>query len=375
MRTSGLRSPNRAVFRLFVLGVALLVLPRFAPAQSDECLVEFQDEVGSLPDDWTLCQTASDRVCTFSLRLCLNSRQDACTPSAFQKKKFRTMGHCGAVGRLQVSPVGDSSVCGTSFTEIKVHTRNNGNNQGKCKLRVGVRSARTHARTDLDHLNLVCNPKAVDCPTIPARQAPVPLGAATNFAVLAGSTLTNTGATTITGDIGVSPGTAVTGFPPGTVNGAMHAGDSAAAQAQIDLTTAFNDAAGRSVGTVTVSGNLGGRTLTPGLYKSTSSLAISSGDLTLDGQGDSNAVFIFQMASTLTTTAGRQVILSGGAKASNVFWQVGSAATLGTTSVFKGTILADQSITLNTGAALDGRALARIAAVALDANTITTPIP
>ena len=159
------------------------------------------------------------------------------------------------------------------------------------------------------------------------------------------------------------------------MNGTIHAGDPAAAQAQLDLTTAFNDAAGRSVGAVTVAGNLGGQTLTPGLYKSTSSLAISSGDLTLDARGNVNAVFIFQMASTLTTTAGRQVILSGGAKAANVFWQVGSSATLGTTSVFKGNILAAQAITLTTGATLDGRALARIAAVALDTNTITTPAP
>jgi len=167
----------------------------------------------------------------------------------------------------------------------------------------------------------------------------------------------------------------VTGFPPGMVTGATHAGDATAAQAQIDLTTAFNDAAGRSVGAVTVAGDLGGQTLTPGLYTSTSSLAISSADLTLDAQGDANAVFIFQMASTLTTTAGRQVILSGGAQAGNIFWQVGSSATLGTTSVFEGTILADQSITLNTGATLDGRALARIAEVALATNTITKPAP
>jgi hypothetical protein len=129
------------------------------------------------------------------------------------------------------------------------------------------------------------------------------------------------------------------------------------------------------VGAVTLAGNLGGLTLTPGLYKSTSSLEVSSGDLTLDAQGNANAVFIFQMASTLTTTSGRQVILSGGAKASNIFWQVGSSATFGTTSVFKGTIMADQSITLATGATLDGRALARVAAVTMDANTVSLPAP
>jgi hypothetical protein len=206
-----------------------------------------------------------------------------------------------------------------------------------------------------------------------AGQAPIVLGASAGFAVLAGSTVTSTGGTTVNGDLGVSPGTAVTGFGPGIVNGAIHAGDSAAAQAQLDLTTAYNDAAGRTVGPVAVAGNLGGLTLTPGLYKSTSSLAISSGDLTLDAQGNANAVFIFQMASTLTTTSGRQVILAGGAKASNIFWQVGSSATLGTTSVFKGTIMADQSITLATGATLDGRALARIAAVTLDSNVVTAP--
>ena len=155
----------------------------------------------------------------------------------------------------------------------------------------------------------------------------------------------------------------------------IHAGDPTAAQAQVDLTAAYNDAAGRTAGALTVAGNLGGLTLTPGLYKSTSSLEISSGDLTLDAQGDTNAVFIFQMASTLTTTSGRQVILSGGARAANIYWQVGSSATLGTTSVFKGNILASTSITVTTGAAVEGRLLARTAEVTLDANTITLPAP
>ena len=208
-------------------------------------------------------------------------------------------------------------------------------------------------------------------------QAAVSLGTVANFAVLAGSTVTNTGATTINGDLGVSSGTAVTGFPPGIVTGTQYKGvGSAASQAQGDLTTAYNDAAGRtSVDMVTLSGNLGGLTLTPGLYKSTSSLSISSGDLTLDAKGDANAIFILQMASTLTTTSGRKVILSGGAQAGNIFWQVGSSATLGSTSVFKGNILAMQSITLNTGAALEGRALARTGAVTLAGNTIIKPTP
>ena len=206
-----------------------------------------------------------------------------------------------------------------------------------------------------------------------AAQAAPALRTAGAFAVLAGSTVTNTGATALTGDLGVSPGTAETGFPPGTLTGAKQAGDAASARAMADLTTAYNDAAGRTRAPVTLAGNLGGMTLGPGLYKSTSSLAISSGDLTLDARGNPNAVFIFQMASTLTTTPGRAVVLSGGAKASNVFWQVGSSATLGTTSVFKGTIMANQSITLNTGAALNGRALARVGAVNLAGSTVVIP--
>jgi hypothetical protein len=203
--------------------------------------------------------------------------------------------------------------------------------------------------------------------------APVALLSAGNFTVLAGSTVTNTGPTSVTGDLGVSPGTAVTGFPPGDLVGTQHAGDPTAATATADLTTAFDDAAGRTLCPITVAGNLGGMTLIPGLYKSTSSLEITSGDLTLDAQGDADAVFIFQMASTLTTTTGRQVTLTGGAKSTNVFWQVGSSATLGTTSAFQGTILADQAISLGTSATLSGRALARIAAVSLDNNTMVKP--
>jgi hypothetical protein len=204
-----------------------------------------------------------------------------------------------------------------------------------------------------------------------AGQTPVVLGSAETFAVLAGSTVTSTGATTVNGDLGVSPGTTLTGAP--TVTGTTHLGDAAAAQAQLDLTAAYNDAAGRTVGAIAVAGNLGGQTLAPGLYTSTSSLEISSGDLTLDAQGDANAVWIFQMASTLTTTSGRQVILSGGAQAANIYWQVGSSATLGTTSVFKGNILALTSITVTTGATVEGRLLARNGAVTLDSNTIAIP--
>ena len=202
-----------------------------------------------------------------------------------------------------------------------------------------------------------------------AAQAPVPLGSAATFGVLGDSQVTSTGGTVIFGDLGVSPGTVVTGSPG--VTGTLHLGDPAAAQAQSDLTIAYNDAAGRTVGSVSVAGNLGGQTLAPGLYTSTSSLEISSGDLTL--VGDSNAVWIFQMGSTLVTTTGRQVLLSGGAQPANIFWQVGSSATIGGGSVFKGTIMAAQSITMVTGATLEGRALARAGQVVLDANTITVP--
>lgn len=203
-------------------------------------------------------------------------------------------------------------------------------------------------------------------------QAPISLGVAGNFAVLAGSTVTNTGLTTVTGDLGVSPGTAVTGFPPGILVGTQHT-DPTSATAIANLTTAYNEAAGRSLCAVTVAGNLGGQTLPPGLYKSTSFLEISSGDLTLDAQGDPDAIWVFQMATTLTTTIGRQVILINGATPGNVYWQVGSSATIGIGSTFQGTIMADQAITLNTGATLDGRALARIAAVTLDTNAVVLP--
>jgi hypothetical protein len=205
-------------------------------------------------------------------------------------------------------------------------------------------------------------------------QLPVALNAAGTFSVLASSTVTNTGPSAITGDVGVSPGTAVTGFPPGAVVGGMiHAADGAAGAAQSALTSAYNDAAGRT-GAASVSGDLGGLTLTPGLYQSTSFLNLT-GALRLDGQGNTNSVFIFQIASALTTFSGSQVILQNGAQAANIFWQVGSSATLGTNSIFNGTIMALASVTLTTGAALNGRALALTGAVTLDTNTIGNPGP
>jgi Ice-binding-like len=205
-----------------------------------------------------------------------------------------------------------------------------------------------------------------------ANPLPVPLGTTSTFAVLGGSTVTNTGPTVISGDLGLSPGSAVTGFPPGSVTGgSIHVDDSAAVQAQNDLTTAYNDAAGRLLPTP-VAADLAGLTLFPGVYKAPSSL-MNSGSVILDGQGNPNAVFIFQIPSTLTTASGSHVILINGATANNVFWQVGASATLGTGSSFQGTILALTSITATTGASILGRLLARNGAVTLDTNLITGP--
>jgi uncharacterized protein (TIGR03437 family) len=196
-----------------------------------------------------------------------------------------------------------------------------------------------------------------------------------NFAILSGGSIFSSGPTTVTGDIGVSPGVAISGFPPGTLTGTMYAGDAAAAQGIIDLTAAYGNAVSRSVGAVPVAGDLGGQTFTAGLYNSVSSLSIVSGNLTLDAKGDPNAVFIFQMASTLTTAAGSQIILVGGASASNVFWQVGTSATLGGNSIFNGSILANQSITLDPYASVNGRLLAQDGEVTLESNVITSPPP
>jgi hypothetical protein len=199
---------------------------------------------------------------------------------------------------------------------------------------------------------------------------PVSLGTATNFAVLAGSTVTNTGSTTITGDLGLSPGTSVTGFPPGQVVGAQHISDAVAVQAKNDLTTAYNDAAARPT-TATVPVELGGTIKTQGVYESPAGTFGITGTLTLDARGNPNAVFIFKAASTLITASASSVNLINGAQASNVFWKVGSSATLGTYSTLRGNVLALASITVTTGVTVNGRTLARDAAVTLDTNTIT----
>jgi len=207
-----------------------------------------------------------------------------------------------------------------------------------------------------------------------AATAPVGMGTAGSFGVLAGAGVTNTGPSVIDGDLGTCPTPAITGFPPGVVNGTTHAGDALACGAQSDLTIAYNDAAGRAP-TTTFPGatELGGATLTPGVYKTPTSLAVT-GTLTLDAQGDPSEVFIFQAGSTLLTASNSTVALINGAQPCNVFWQVGSSATLGVGSTFIGTILALTSITANTSALIQGRLLARSGAVTLDSNRVTTSV-
>ena len=198
----------------------------------------------------------------------------------------------------------------------------------------------------------------------------VNLGTGDNFAVIGASTVTNTGASVITGDLGLSPGTAITGFPPGTVNGTTHAADATALQAQNDITTASNSITGQQCDSDLTGQDLGGLTLTPGVYCFSSSAQLT-GTLTLNGQGNSDAVFIFKISSALTTASESRVTFINSAQACNTFWQVGSSATLGTTTSFEGNILASESITLNTGATVNGRVLAQNGAVTLDNNIVS----
>ena len=226
-----------------------------------------------------------------------------------------------------------------------------------------------------------------DIPIQEVLQPKINLKTSGNFAILAGSLISNVPTSAVTCDLGLSPaaGSNITGFGGGEITGVVYTTDASGPAGSVpdasglttakgDLTVAYNDAAGRtSTDIVLLAGNIGGLTLTQGLYKSSGSLEISSGELTFDAKGDSNAVFIIQIASTLNTSSGTKVILAGGALAGNIFWQVGTSATLGSTSVFKGTIMADQSISLNTGASINGRLLARIAAVTIEGSTVTKP--
>jgi len=197
------------------------------------------------------------------------------------------------------------------------------------------------------------------------------LSTAQSYVVLGSSAVTNTGATAITGDLGVgSPGISPTGFPPGTITGTTHSGDASSAQASLDLTPAYNALAAKTCGTSLTGQDLGGKTLTQGVYCFTSSAQLT-GALTLNGNASS--IFVFKIASSLNTASSSSVVMTGGALARNVYWQVGSSATLGSSTAFQGNIIALTSVSLGTGASLSGRALAINGAVTMDGNAISMP--
>ena len=203
----------------------------------------------------------------------------------------------------------------------------------------------------------------------------VGLGTAAPFAVLAGTpAITNTGPTTITGDVGIHPAVAVTGFPPGVVTGTIHAADAVALQAKSDLVVAYDDAAGRTPATAVAGGTLGGLTLVGGVYTAGGLTLALTGTLTLDGQNDPNSVWIFQATSDLVTASSSVVTFINGGQPCNVFWQVTSSATLGSGSTFAGTILALTSITMASGVSMTGRALARNGDVTLISDSITRSV-
>jgi hypothetical protein len=215
-----------------------------------------------------------------------------------------------------------------------------------------------------------------------AGPATINLGSAGSFAVMATASISSTGPVVINGNVGLAPGTSQ-GIPPAQVNGTIHVNDPIVTQAQADLLAAFNDATSRSTNAQTLPGNMGGLTFTPGLYVNSTSVLISgagpNNNVTLDAQGDPNAVFIFKMGSTLTTGVGSQVILAGGAKASHVFWQVDTSATIDVGSIFQGNVLAATSITINTGAAVTGSMFSGAAggtgSATINASTVTVPAP
>lgn len=249
-----------------------------------------------------------------------------------------------------------------------------------CGFRCGCPGTLTEGLRDNPVATLL---RLVTCPSvipIAAAAAGVAVellpGALAQFGILGAATVTNTGATVINGDLGLYAGSAVTGFPPGAVSGVMHITDPAAAAAQLALVAQYNYYAGLP-STATVAGDLAGQTLYPGIYKSTSSLSVGPGpgNLTLDAQGDPNALWVFQVASTFDVANGKSILLTNGAKADRVIWQVGSSSTLGTTSLVKGTIMALTSVTLDTGAILLGRALAQTGVVTLDTNNVIVPAP
>jgi len=270
---------------------------------------------------------------------------------------LRSHSRCTEWDRAEADPGGNGHMSRFSFAPAWVRTSS--------QTRAGVRGAA--AALGLMGATALTSPSHAQAPS---------LLTAGSFGVLAGSTVTNTGSTVINGNVGVSPGIGVppliTGFPPGIVNGATHAADAVALQAQIDDTNAYNVLAGRPITTNLTGQDLGGKTLIAGVYGFNTSAQLT-GTLTLNGQGNPNSVFIINVGSTLTTASGSSISLINGAQGGNVFFRVGSSATLGTSTSFVGDILALTSITLNTSAKIIcGDALAQNGAVTLDTNTITT---
>jgi type VI secretion system secreted protein VgrG len=201
--------------------------------------------------------------------------------------------------------------------------------------------------------------------------AQINLGSAASYAILAASTITSTGATTIAGDVGLSPGTAITGMPIGQpLPGTIHAADASSLQAQLDLGTAYTFVTGMTCTTPMTGVDLGGKTLLPGVYCFDTSAGLT-GILNLNAAGDTAAVFVFQMGSTLTTAALSAVVLSNGAQANHVWWQIGSSATLGAGCAMQGSLLTHVSATLGAAATVNGRVLAQIGAITMSANAIT----
>ena len=248
--------------------------------------------------------------------------------------------------------------------------RHSADNSSRIRPRVGSAGRRSTVAVTIGTTVLLAAGVSTQAATA-AQDAPG-LGTSTSFAVLAGTTVTNTGPSVISGNLGVSPGTAITGFPPGIVQGGVqHSADAVAAEAEADMTTAMNDAAGRGPAAA-ASTDLGGETLDPGVYNHGSGLFLT-GTVTLDGKGDPNSVFIFQAGSTLITASNSNVRLINGAQPCNVFWQVGSSATIGTNTTFAGTVMALTSISVQTGATVTGRILAQNGQVSLDTNVITRP--
>jgi len=209
-------------------------------------------------------------------------------------------------------------------------------------------------------------------PASAAGPTAIDLGTAGSFAVLGGSAVTNTGSSVLNGDLGLSPDTLLKGFPPGTLNGGLHYTDSVAADAQSDLTTAYVTAANLTPPTSAGLSDLNGLVLVGGIYSGGALSLPVGGEVTLDAEGDSTSVWVFQASSSLIAQSGSSVTLINGANPCNVFWQVTSSATIGTNADFVGTVMALTSIQAQTGATIEGRLLARNGAVTLDDNVITS---